>query len=83
MPPEDDDIQDVRTQEERRGRRPLHKTSLSQKQRIQAKMRQALREGNEALFIEAIIELGLRPGSSEYEDSLKAWRAFSGSSRSR
>ena len=79
MPAESDDIEDVRTQEERRGRRPAHKTSLSQKQRIQAKMRQALREGNEALFIEAIIELGQKPGSSEHEESLKAWRAFSGS----
>jgi hypothetical protein len=42
-------------------------------------MRQALREGNEALFIEAIIELGLKPGSSEYEESLKVgasgWRS--------
>lgn len=35
----------------------------------------------EALFIEAIIELGQTPGSSEYEESLKAWRAFSGSRR--
>ncbi len=76
---EDDEIQAAREEEERRGRRPKHRTSPSQRQRIQAKMRQALREGNEALFIEAIIELGQTPGSLEYEQSLKAWRAFSGS----
>jgi hypothetical protein len=76
---EDDEIHAAREEEESRGRRPKHKTSPSQRQRIEKKIRQALREGNEALFVEAIIELGQTPGSSEYEESLKAWRAFSGS----
>jgi hypothetical protein len=79
---EDDEIQASREEEERRGRRPKHKTSLSQRQRIQAKIRQALREGNEALFVGAITELGQTPGSLEYEEFLKVWRAFS-ESRSR
>ena len=44
-------------------------------------MRKALREEDESLFLEAIIELGQKPGSSEYEESLKLWHAFSGSRR--
>jgi len=60
----------------RRGRRPVDKTSLRQKQILRARFREALQEGNEAAFIQALLDLGQTPGSAEYEHSMKLWRAY-------
>jgi hypothetical protein len=43
------------------------------------KFREALRSQDEATFQEAIInELGQLPGTAEYQQSMKVWRAFRG-----
>jgi hypothetical protein len=47
------------------------------------KFREALASQDEEGFKDAIInDLGQLPGSSEYENSMKIWRAFRGRTRS-
>ena len=81
MPAEDDDIQEVRGQEQRRGKRPIDIAAQKRKQTLLRKFREALRSQDEGTFQEAIInELGQLPGTAEYQQSMKIWRAFRGKS---
>jgi hypothetical protein len=81
MPAEDDDIREVRGQEERRGKRPIDAAAHKRKQTLLRKFREALRSQDEGTFQEAITsELGQLPGTTEYEESMKIWRAFRGRS---
>jgi ribosomal protein S7 len=82
MPQDDDDIREVRTQEERRGKRPVDIAAQRRKQILLRKFREALQSQNEETFREAIInELGQLPGTAEYETSMKIWREFRGKFR--
>jgi len=82
MSPDDDDIREIREQEERRGRSPIDIAAKRRQQILLRKFREALQSQNEEMFKEAIInELGQLPGTSEYENSLKIWREFRGKSR--
>ena len=82
MPQDDDDIREVRTQEERRGKRPVDIATQRRKQILLRKFREALQSQNEETFREAIInELGQLPGTVEYETSMKIWREFRGKFR--
>jgi ribosomal protein S7 len=82
MPEDDDDIREVRTQEERRGKRPVDIPAQRRKQTLLRKFREALQSQNEETFREAIInELGQLPGTVEYETSMKIWREFRGKFR--
>jgi hypothetical protein len=56
------------------GKPPIDRTSQEQKARIKNAMLRALREGNEADFIAAILDLGHNEGSDEYVRIMKLWR---------
>ena len=82
MPLDDDDIRQVRSQEERRGKRPIDIAAQKRKQALLRKFREALQSKDENTFREAIIsELGQLPGTDEYESSMKIWREFRGKFR--
>ncbi len=82
MPPDDDDIREIRYQEERRGKRPIDIAAQTRKQILLRKFRVALQSWKEEVFREAIInELGQMPGTAEYEKSMKIWREFRGKYR--
>jgi len=74
------EIEDVRKQEEQRGKkRPVNISALRRRMILQKKFKEALASNDEAAFIEAIVnDLGQLPGSPEYEKSLKIWREFRG-----
>ncbi|MGC2527594.1 MAG: hypothetical protein WA639_07590 [Candidatus Acidiferrum sp.] len=82
MPLDDDDIRQVRNQEERRGRRPIDVAAQKRKQTLLRKFREALQSKDENTFREAIRnELGQLPGTAEYESSMRIWREFRGKFR--
>jgi ribosomal protein S7 len=67
MPQDDDDIREVRTQEERRGKRPVDIGAQRRKQILLRKFRGALQSQNEETFREAIInELGQLPDAAAF-----------------
>lgn len=79
---DDDDIRQVRNQEERRGRRPINVAAQKRKQTLLRKFREALQSKDENTFREAIRnELGQLPGTAEYESSMRIWREFRGKFR--
>jgi hypothetical protein len=72
-----DDIQEVRAEEQRRGKRPSDAAALRRRRVLLQKFREALKNNDQAQFEEAIIHgLGQTPGTPEYAESMKAWRAF-------
>jgi hypothetical protein len=79
----DQDIEDVMREEGSRGkrRRKVDTTTAEQQARIRTKMLEAIRHGDESLFVEAILDLGHAPGSPEYDEYLKKWRENVGASR--
>lgn len=82
MPLDDDDIRETRDQDERRGKRPIDTAARKRRQILLAKFREALQSQDEETFRQAIInELGQLPGTAEYENSMKIWRAFRGKFR--
>ncbi len=82
MPLDDDDIRQVRSQDERRGKRPIDIAAQKRRQTLLRKFREALQSKDEDTFREAIIsELGQLPGTAEYETSMKIWREFRGKFR--
>jgi hypothetical protein len=76
----DREIEDVRAQESQRGKkRPVNISALRRRMILQKKFKEALASDDESTFIEAIVnDLGQLPGSPEYENSLRIWRAFRG-----
>ena len=81
MKSDDPEIEAVRAEEERRGKRPVDMAALKRRRILLQKFRQAL-EGNDVeRFKEAIINvLGQMPGTPEHENSLRIWREFHGAS---
>jgi len=78
MPP-DDDINDVRLEEERRGKRPIDLAERRRAFLIRKKFKEAVESRNEEQFREMLIhELGQIPGTPAYARSLKAWKAYHG-----
>lgn len=77
--PKEDDIKDARSEDERRGKRPI---DIAEKRRallIRKKFREALKSGNEEQFREMLVnDLGQQPGSAAYARSLKAWKEYRG-----
>jgi hypothetical protein len=69
------DIQDVMHDEMRaaRGKPPIHTTSAEQIERIRTAMRKAIKDCNEADFINCVLDLGHAPGSEEYDRMMKVW----------
>jgi hypothetical protein len=69
------DIQDVMHDELRaaRGKPPLHTTSADQIARVKSAMLKAINEGNEADFINCVLDLGHKPESDEYKRMMNSW----------
>jgi hypothetical protein len=77
---DDQEIQDIRKQEEQRGKkRPADISPLRRRMILQKEFKEALESNDEAAFIQAIVnDLAQLAGSPEYEKSLKIWREFRG-----
>jgi len=76
-----DDIQEVRSGDERRGKRPIDIAARRRRLILQRKFKEALGSHDVELFKEAIInDLGWMPGTPEYEKALTVWYAHHGRS---
>jgi len=78
----DDDLKNLMAEEKQRGRkRPIDMAARQRRMRLLNGFRTTLKTGDEAGFTELIInELGWQPGTKEYDQALKKWRASRGSS---
>ena len=69
---DENDISKVREGEEERGRRPRHSKERDKARRIKSLLINAIRRGNRGFFQQVLInDLGQKPGSAEYESSMK------------
>jgi hypothetical protein len=77
--PKDDDIERVRNEEERRGKRPI---DIAEKRRgllLRKKFFEVIHSGNKQQFEEMLtLDLGQIPGSQPYILSWKAWKEYHG-----
>jgi hypothetical protein len=74
MPYEEDEIDEARRGEERRGKRPIDIAARRQRLIVKRKLAEALRNSDVELFREMLInDLGWMPGTTEYEQALKLW----------
>ncbi|HEX4002107.1 MAG TPA: hypothetical protein VHX36_05625 [Candidatus Acidoferrales bacterium] len=74
MPYEEDEIDEARRAEERRGKRPIDIAERRRALVLLRKFQEALRGNDVELFKEAIInDLGWMPGTPEYDRALNAW----------
>jgi len=73
---EENEIRRIREEETERGRRPKHSTEKEKLRRLRSLMLDALRKGNPRLFQQVLIDLGQKPGSSEYEKSMKMFETY-------
>jgi len=77
----DDEIQEVRAEDERRGKRPIDIAARRRRLVLQRKFKEALEANDVELFKEAIVnDLGWMPGTPDYERALKTWYAHHGRS---
>lgn len=77
MTSKDEEIQDIRAQEGRRGKRPIDIGELRRRRELERKMREFLENGDREAFIDAIVnDLGQLPGTSAYENSMKIWNRY-------
>jgi len=77
--PKDDDIEKVRAEEERRGKRPLDLEAKRRALLIRKKFYEAIRSGNRKQFEEMLIhDLGQTPGSEAHVRSWNAWKEYHG-----
>lgn len=75
----DDEIQDVRSEEMRRGKKPIDIAARRRRILLRKKFMEAIPAKNEDKFREAITrDLGQTPGSREFEASMMAWRKYHG-----
>jgi hypothetical protein len=70
------EISRIREEEAQRGRRPQHLSEKEKLHRSKAMMLIALRRGNRGLFQQVLIDLGQKPGSDEYEASMKKFEDY-------
>jgi hypothetical protein len=78
---EEDDIREVRAEEQRRGKRPANIAANRRRVELLKKFREALESDDIEKFKDAIKrDLGQMPGTPEYARSLKIWDDFHASS---
>jgi hypothetical protein len=79
---DEDDLKNLMAEEKQRGRkRPIDIAARQRRMRLLNGFRATLKTADEAGFAELIInELGWQPGTKEYDEALKKWRASRGSS---
>lgn len=81
---DEDEIREVRADQERRGKRPIDLAAQRRRLALLKKFREALRSNDIEKFKEAIIrDLGQQPGTPEFEASMKIWDDFHGTSSRR
>ena len=74
-----DDIEEVRTAETRRGKRPIDSAEKRRKLIIRRKFLEALESGDWQQFREMLIhDLGQTPGTPAYIRSVRAWKDYHG-----
>lgn len=66
-----DDLQQVRREEMSRGRRPIDIGEQKRREGLKRDLRALLRLATESDFREAMLALGLRDGSEEFESALR------------
>ena len=71
---EEEDIRDVRREEESRGRRPVDIKARRQTARLRADLHKALKAGDERAFLKILREAGLKDGTPEFVEALKLFR---------
>lgn len=73
-----DDLDDVLREERHRGRRGIVDTAARRRnQRLKDGFRQLLRsDPSEEQLADALIGLGLEPGTKEFEECLRRWRQY-------
>jgi hypothetical protein len=78
----DDDLKDLIAEEKQRGRkRPIDIAARQKRIKLLNGVRLTLRTGDEGAFAKLLIdEIGLLPGTKEYNDALRQWRALRGTS---
>lgn len=82
MTSKEDDIQEVRAQESRRGQRPIDISELRRRRELERKLQDFLQNGDREAFIDAIVnDLGQQPGTPAYENSMKIWNRYRGERR--
>jgi hypothetical protein len=59
-----------------RGRRPSHTAEKEKRRRLKSTLLDALIKGNRGLFEQALIELEQKPGSADYESSVKKYEDY-------
>jgi hypothetical protein len=81
MSSDEDEIQEVRADLERRGKRPIDVAAHQRRLTLLKKFREALQSDDIEKFKKAIIrDLGQQPGTPGYPRSLKIWDDFHRSS---
>lgn len=75
MSGEEDDIREVRKEEESRGRsrRPIDTEARKKAARLRKDLRKIIQSGDERAFIEILREAGLQEGTAEFAE---AWKLF-------
>jgi hypothetical protein len=77
MTSKEDDIEDVREEQSRRGKRPVDIGELRRRRDLERKIQQFLENGDREAFIDAIVnDLGQLPGTPAYENSMKLWNRY-------
>ena len=75
----DDQIEEVRKEAERQGKRPIDIAAKKRSQVLKKKFIEALKSRNFERFRSALInDLGQTPDSPAYEQSLRAWKDYHG-----
>jgi hypothetical protein len=74
MPYEEEEIDEARRGEERRGKRPVDISARKRRLFLKQRLAEAMRSSDVELFKEMLInDLGWMPGTTEYEQALKLW----------
>jgi hypothetical protein len=73
---DENEIDKTREEEMERGRRPRHSREREKLRRLRSLMLNAIRNGNRGLFQQVLIDLGQKPGSSEYAQSMKLFESY-------
>jgi hypothetical protein len=73
---DESEINKIREEETGRGRRPTHSAEKEKLRRLKAMMMTALRRGNRGLFQQVLIDLGKKPGSADYEESMREYEKY-------
>ncbi|MGH9743180.1 MAG: hypothetical protein ACRD51_12625 [Candidatus Acidiferrum sp.] len=80
--PDDEELKDLIAEEKQRGRkRPINIAARQRRMKLLNGFRITLKSGDESAFVQLLIdEIGLLPGTKEYNEALRKWRALRGTS---